>query len=188
MVSNLNTGRSAKKCKVHHELEVAASDLKPNNSSCESLDDFSRSDVPDEKEERSVPPPFRSIVENAGLANLITENMLCKKCRHVGHLEMTFPSIGVTTIPHAHCSFCGWNKSSIVCTTQCTHVSNHKSVIDYDANLKFCLSFMSNGDGGLDAQRFLSFLSLPNATTVGKSTFSKLERTTTDSIRQLSEG
>jgi len=47
---------------------------------------------------------------------------------------------------------------------------------------------MSNGDGGRDAQRFLSFLSLPSATTVGKSTFSKLERTTTDSIHQLTEG
>jgi len=85
MVSNLNTGRSAKRCNVHHEFEEAGSDPNPNNSSCDLLDDFSQSDVPDEQEERSVPPPFRSIVENAGLANLITENMLCKKCRCVGH-------------------------------------------------------------------------------------------------------
>ncbi len=46
---------------------------------------------------------------------------------------------------------------------------------------------MSIGDGGHDAQRLLSFLSLPNATTMGKSTFTKLERATTDSIRLLTE-
>jgi len=46
---------------------------------------------------------------------------------------------------------------------------------------------MSNGDGVRDAQRFLSFLSLPNATTMGKSTFSKLERATTESIQRLTE-
>jgi len=188
MVSNLNTGRSAKKCKVHHEFEVVDTDSEPNDSSCGLLDHLSTSDVPEEEEERLVPPPFRSIVENAGLATLITENMLCKKCRRVGHLVMTFPSIGVTTIPHARCSYCGWEKSAFVSKTQCTRVSKHKSVIDYDANMKFCISFMSNGDGGRDAQRFLSFLSLPSATTVGKSTFSKLERTTTDSIHQLTEG
>jgi len=66
-------------------------------------------------------------------------------------------------------------------------VTNHTSVVDFDTNMKFCLSFMSIGDGGRDAQRLLSFLSLPNATTMGKSTFTKLERATTDSIRFLTK-
>jgi len=136
---------------------------------------------------RSVPSPQRSIIENNAVAQVINENLMCKKCKRVDTLTISFPTVGVTSIFRAHCSFCDWTRDSVSSKSEILRVTNHISVVDFDTNMKFCLAFMSIGDGGRDAQRLLSFLSLPNATTMGKSTFTKLERATTDSIRFLTE-
>jgi len=66
-------------------------------------------------------------------------------------------------------------------------VSYKKAIVDYDTNIKFGLSFVANGDGGRHAQCFLSLMSLPNATTMGKSTFPKIERVFSDPIRNITE-
>jgi len=185
--SQLNTGRSAKKCKLHHENEDSSGDLPPNSPivvPCESIDGSSSTE---ELSKKNVPTPSRSIIENSGMAKLITDNTICRTCKRVGTLTISFPSLGVTTIPRAHCRICGWTREANTLCTQVYRSSKHKSVVDYDTNMKFCIAFMSNGDGGRDAQSLLSFLSLPNATSIGQSTFSKLERATTDAIRLLTE-
>ena len=112
---------------------------------------------------------------------------MCRKCKRVDTLTISFPSCGVTSMLHAHFSYCDWTRKSVSSKSEILRSSNHISVVDFDTNLKFCLAFMSIGDGGRDAQRLLCFLSLPNATTMGKSTFTKLERATTDSIRFLTQ-
>jgi len=183
--SQLNIGKYSKKCKLHHEHDDVSNEttILP---SCPHVpfDDVS---VTDEMETIGVPPPAHSIIENQGLSDLITKNLVYHRCKLVGSLLVSFPSLGVTTIPRVHCSSCDWTKDAVVSKTPMRCNYSQQSVMDYDTNIKFCLSFMSGGEGGCDAQRLLAFLSLPSATTFGKLTFLILERAMTDSIFVLTE-
>ena len=48
-------------------------------------------------------------------------------------------------------------------------------IIDWETNVLFMLSFLSVGDGGTEAGRFLGMLGLPNATTFGPRSFGIIE-------------
>jgi len=96
--SNLNTGRSSKKCKLHHENDSSSEDPNTNTVTVVPCDSVSVSCVSEDKLEKKVPSPSRSIIENSGLSKLITDNMVCRTCKRVGTLSISFPSIGVNTI------------------------------------------------------------------------------------------
>lgn len=135
-----------------------------------------------------IPSPERSIVENKGLSELICNNVVCRVCKRVKSLELSFPSIGVTTIPRLCCTRCGWTFDAEV-SKSCIRGDEAKrdALVDYDTNVKFGLAFIASGDGGVEAQRFLALMSLPNATTFEKSSMPKIEKGMTESIQALTD-
>jgi len=144
-------------------------------------------DDADDVDPDGIPPPERSIIHNKSTAALVCDGMVCRKCKWVGAVVMSFPSIGVQTIPRLHCRHCVWTKDAKIMKVLTRQESYKKSIVDYDTNIKFGLSSVANGNGGRHAQRFLSLMSLPNATTMGKFTFPKIERVLSDPIRNIME-
>jgi len=183
-LSSLNAGRSFQKQKLEHEILDAKEPivLPPYY-----LNRLSGIDDTDDVDPDEIPPPERSIIHNKSTAALVCDGMVCRKCKRVGAVVMSFPSIGVQTIPRLHCRHCVWTKDADIPKVLSRQASYKKAIVDYDTNIKFGLSFVANGDGGRHAQRFLSLMSLPNATTMGKSTFPKIERVLSDPIRNITE-
>jgi hypothetical protein len=140
------------------------------------------------KEGYFIPPPERSIVENKGLKDLICDHLICRRCKRVNTIELSFPSIGVTTIPKLACTKCQWEAEAEVGTSGIRGGEGvRRALVDFDTNIKFGLAFVSSGDGGTEAQRFLSLMSLPNATSFEKSSLPKIERGMTESIQGLAD-
>jgi hypothetical protein len=116
------------------------------------------------------------------------DNLVCRFCRRAKTLELCFPSVGVATIPKLTCSKCGWDSRAAMATTTIrADGAKRNAVIDYDTDVKCGLAFVSSGDGGTKAQRFLSFMSLPNAASLEKSYLPKIEAAMTESIQSLAD-
>ena len=183
-LSSLNAGRSFQKQKLEHDISDAKQPivLPPYY-----LNSLSGIDDADDVDPDGTPPPERSIIDNKSTAALVCEGMVCRKCKRVGAVVMSFPSVGVQKIPRLHCRHCVWTKDADIPKVSTRQLSYKKAIVDYDTNIKFGLSFVANGNGGRHAQCFLSLMSLPNATTMGKSTFPKIERVLPDPIRNITE-
>ncbi len=120
------------------------------------------------------PSPFRMIIEPAAVNAVVKEKAMCRKCR--GVLEMTFKLVGISANPVLSCQRCDMNKTESVATTSIQGKTRHGRLTDAAINVLFIISFISSGDGGVEAQRLLGLLDLPNATSMEKSTFSKVEK------------
>jgi len=106
-------------------------------------------DDTDDVDPDEIPPPERSIIHNKSTAAaLVCDGMVCRKCKRVGAVVMSFPSIGVQTIPRLHCHHCVWTKDADIPKVLSHQASYKKAIVDYDTNIKFGLSFVANGDGG----------------------------------------
>jgi len=167
---------------VNHELvysissrkktEVEGIDFSPQKRKAVTED---TPDAPRKKEKNLAYAPKRAMVETESTATLVTTNLVCSHCLDASNLQMIFPSCGVTSTPTLMCSGCNLYEVAKVSKTGMFRSSTHEALIDYDANFKYVLSYVACGDGPTEADRLLTFLSLPNASTMRTNTFKHIE-------------
>ena len=134
----------------------------------------------------TVPGPFRSLVENESLASLIQQVTICRKCRIVDTLEVTFPSVSLATTPTIRCRNCGvLGMSPLSMTSLERGKRGNIKISDYAVNVLYVLGFLTLGDGGTEAQKVMGMLGLPNIQSMEKSTFPKVERSISPSLETV---
>lgn len=136
--------------------------------------------LPDNKKE-----PVRVIIETESFICLITSNLHCPKCNTGVHLRLTFGSCGAATIPRLMCIGCSLDEKANIARTNIPRDTAHESVIDYQANFKYVLPFVASGDGPIEADRVLQFLSLPNGGTMRSDTFKIIETASNPALESI---
>ena len=136
--------------------------------------------------------PTRAILELKNMRDLLERTMCCGSC-DTRSVEVEFKSCGINT----HCSLtckndgCTWRDSSGKgsLTYFDLPVGSGSPLIertsDYASNVLYVLSHLSVGDGGREAEKHLSFLGLPNATTMERSTFGVIQERICPKIQEL---
>jgi len=127
------------------------------------------------KEGMYLPSPVRHIVESESLSILVRDNSMCRKCRLVGTLSLTFSTNCIASEPQLSCTHCKWKIVAPRKVTATKQIRGQDPVARFDTNMKYVLGFVLSGDGGSEAQKVLSLLGLPNSTTMKRSSFTKVE-------------
>jgi len=179
---------------VNHELmysissrkktEVEGIDFSPQKRKAVTED---TPDAPRKKDKNVAYAPTRALIETESTANLVTSNLVCGHCLDASQLEMVFPSCGVASMPTLMCQGCNLYEVANVSKTGIFRSSTHEALIDYDANFKYVLSYVACGDGPTEADRLLTFLSLPNASTMRTNTFKHIEEKCSSYIETVSK-
>jgi hypothetical protein len=137
--------------------------------------------VPLDHQTTNGPAPTRSIIDNRVVSDLVYRNALCRFCKE-GDVTLSFMSLGkgIATVPRLACSKPGCSdvnaESELPRTTLSTGQVQRERLEQWAINVEYVLSFMASGDGGTEAGKVLGFLNLPNATTMGPNSFTKIER------------
>ena len=87
-------------------------------------------------------------------------------------------NVGVATIPLVSCRKCSASHDAMhAAAAYVAKKTKHEALSDYAIKVLFMLGFLSVGDGGTEAERFLSLCDLPAYTSMEKQTFSHIEQT-----------
>ncbi|CAB9521872.1 expressed unknown protein [Seminavis robusta] len=126
----------------------------------------------------------RCIIEEKGMSELKERNTICSHCKK-GRVKLTFRHCGVATIPRLSCNTCAVSDEGDVAKTSWQKMTAHEQLTDYELNFKFVQAFVGCGDGPTEASRFLTFCSVPNATTMKSNTFGSMEAAASSTIEEI---
>ena len=143
------------------------------------------SDVDDEEK----PAATRVIVEVEQVKTTLEEFSLCKNCQ--GPMEATLQAKGfglATKIEmkclDRNCSFVHHSKEPAKTKI---HDDRYDRLTDYAVNCLYVLAFLSVGDGPAEVEKLLGLLGMPNDTSMGSTTFRRIENRIEPFIRDLAD-
>lgn len=168
----------------HDHTDIA---LQPTNSPPPSPTKKQRLfDVTDDHK-RTPPSPVHSIIENSSFIDLVETALVCKKCR--GKVVASISTTCVASTPIVDCSKCSMQyipESSFKTDLPDDNRSQRK-MTDHGVNILYVLAFIASGDGGVEAQKVLGFVGLPNYCSMEKTSFPRIERAMDPYIRQITD-
>ena len=177
-------------------IELSSSHSRSNSNSSSSNpddEDGTGEDGDTDEEDETTPSPPRALLEVNGLEALICRAAKCGECK--GPVEVEFPTCCIASYCRLVCanSKCEWqDDSGKPARTDFPLPDDAGSVLierttDYAVNVLYVLSHLASGDGGREAERHLTFLGLPNSTTMERSSFTAIEERISPSIRELNK-
>lgn len=175
-------------------LTTDENDPPPNDPTLTLLspDNHGEDDTNDEDNNKKDDDPTRIILETRGLRNLLERNISCQQCGS-GAVKVEFKSIAINSHVVIHCQQCKWcDRTGKGRLTDFPLPEGSGSPLierttDYASNVLYVISHLSVGDGGREAERHLTFLGLPNATTMEKNSFPAIEERISPVIRALNK-
>lgn len=139
------------------------------------------------KKKQGPPPAGRVTLETQQLEDIVSENdnVQCKFC-HNG-LVIAFDHVGITSTPALWCQ--GGCPKAVKPPPTGASLHDEKvsrpRLTQSSVNILCALSFLTVGDGGLEAQRLTGFLDPPRNTSIEKCAFTQTEKELAPTIEEI---
>lgn len=148
---------------------------------------------PTETKSRLLPPSTRIILEREPLQKQMESYVFCPKCK--SNVTVSFPTTCIATGSKITCNndMCSWINYQGPRTADVPLPQTHQGSalivrnVDFEANVLFVLSFLTSGDGGVEAGRLCGMMGFPNSTTMGPRSFGIIEEYIGPVIRQFAD-
>ena len=155
-------------------------------------DDDNNPAVAKVKKQASPPAARRIIIETKLMSNMMEDHIFCPTCKAA--VVVSFPTVCVASGCRIDCSnpMCGYVRlenpegANVPLAPEAGSPFIVRTT-DYSSNILFVLSFLSSGDGGKEAERFLGLLGLHNSTSMEKRSFSIIESRLSPVIKELDD-
>ena len=143
-------------------------------------------------EDSNRAPPTRIIIEVEQLKRTLKEFSLCKVCQGPMEVSLNAKGFGLATKIELSClnPDCTFVHHGQEPAATKVHASNHDGydrLTDYAVNCIYDISFIASGDGPTEAEKLLGLLGMPNDTSMGSTTFKRIEDRLGCFIRDLAD-
>ena len=143
-------------------------------------------------EDSTRAPPTRIIIEVDQLKRTLEEFSLCKVCQGPMDVSLNAKGFGLATKIELSClnPDCTFVHHGQEPAATKVHVNNHDGydrLTDYAVNCIYVISFIASGDGPTEAEKLLGLLGMPNDTSMGSTTFKRIEDRVGPFIRDLAD-